>query len=127
MPIPKSAGAAIDETRQAWRDFVELFAVEGRLASLSLVRLIVFALLGGILLIISWLLLCVSLVDALHTAYAWEWKYVIAALAGSHLFAACLMLFSLRKIASRFFFPSTLAEIRPISRYRTTGTGTKGY
>jgi len=106
MPIAKSAGTALNESRHAWRDFVELFAIEGRLASLTLVRLIVLALLGGILIIIAWLLLCLSVAEALHAGYAWELKYIVAALAGFHLLAAFLAVCALRKTARRFFFPS---------------------
>lgn len=108
----KDLGIAVAESRHAWRDFVELFAIEGRLASLRLVRLIIFALLGGLLIIIAWFLLCLAGADTLHQRYGWEWKYILLALAGFHLAAALLVVLASRNIGRRLFFPATLAHIR---------------
>ena len=108
----KNLGVAVAESRHVWRDFVELFAIEGRLASLRLVRLIIFALLGGLLIIMAWFLLCLAGAETLHQRYGWEWKYILLALAGFHFAAALLVVLALRDTGRRLFFPATLAHIR---------------
>ena len=112
MPIAKSMGAALGETRHAWRDFVELFAIEGRLASLKLVRLIILAILGGLLIVIAWLLLCFVGAYVLYERYLWEWKYILLGIAGIHIGAAFVVVLVVRKTGGQFFFPATLAQIR---------------
>lgn len=112
MLIANDVRKAVDEARYAWREFIELFAIEGRLASLRFVRLIIFALLGGLLLLIAWLLLCLAGAEILHQRYVWEWKYILLSLAGFHMVLALFAVFALRETAGQFFFPATLRQVR---------------
>lgn len=108
----EDVSAAFAESRHAWRDFVELFAIEGRIASLRLVRLIILALLGGLLILIAWFLLCLAGAETLRQRYEWEWNYILLALASFHLVAALLVVLALCDTGKRFFFPAILAQLR---------------
>ena len=108
----KELRVAFTESRYAWRDFVDLFAIEGRLASLRLIQLIILALLGGLLIIIAWILLCLAGGQVLHQRYGWQWQYILLALAGVHLIATLVVVLRLRDSSKRLFFPATLAHLR---------------
>lgn len=108
----KEMRVAFTKSRYAWRDFVDLFAIEGRLASLRLIQLIILGLLGGLLIIIAWILLCLAGGQFLHQRYGWDWQYILLVLSGFHLIATLFVALAARDCSKRLFFPATLAQLR---------------
>src|SRR3954465_12909555 len=109
--------AAVQSVRDAATDFIELFAVEGRIASLTLVRLIVLGITAGIFCVIAWLFLCLAAVSALVSALDWEWSYALLLLAVVHIAVAGAMIMFARKAAANAFFPAILSHVRRNSRH----------
>jgi len=107
-PVRDAAASA----RRTAVDFIELFAAEGRIASFRIVRIIVLALLSGVLLVTAWLLLCVAVAALLAHVYALQWEYVILVVAVLQVAAALVLISYVRKTGAHGFFTAILNQIR---------------
>ncbi|HXC40204.1 MAG TPA: phage holin family protein [Burkholderiales bacterium] len=98
-------------SRQVVRDFVQLFAIESRLASHAAIRVTVFGVLSGTLLAIAWMLLWMALAGHLVNAYDWTWPQALCLVAAVHVAAAAVLALLSRHAAKEPFFPRTLAQL----------------
>src|SRR6201999_1292051 len=104
-------GKAAAAMRRTVRDFVQLFAAEGRLASHTVIRIIVLSVMGGTFIAIAWLLFCLGLAAQLVDAYDWGWGAALCLVGGVHVLPAVALLLFANRAASPPFFPRTLAQL----------------
>ncbi len=104
--------AGLAALRVAAGDFIDLFAIEGRLASLRAIRIIVLAVSAGLMITMVWLFLLIALALWLIDTYDWKWSYVFCMFAFMHAIAAAIMLKVTYRNATARFFPATLGQFR---------------
>ena len=111
MPVHASFIRLTAATGRVVRDFIDLFAIEGRIAAFSLVQMIVSGVMCLLTVIVAWIFACIGVVDALVEHYDWSYSVALLILAAIHALLAIAMAASVRAHAMRGFFPKIFDQI----------------
>lgn len=90
-----------------------LLSLEAQEAVQQIVRVLILAILGGIIIFTGWLLLAAGLTALIVEQAGWTWVQASLALAGGHILVAVLFFaVALHRLRSSRWFADTLNEIK---------------
>jgi hypothetical protein len=99
-------GALWQQLSRIVHDWIELIALESRLAGLSVAAMLALGVLSGLMFASAWLLVAGSAVSWLHASSGYSWSSLLLAAAVVNLLLGVVLALSIGRLSRHLLFPA---------------------